>query len=647
MNNEVPPVRISAFVGRSFLPEDEPVWYEIRNILESLRPMGFKFEDAKEAQLRPISEKVRQGIERNDFYIGILTRRFPITDKPTKMTIVRRIFSDIQSVKIPSGWTTSDWVVQESGFALGKGKKVLFLIEEGVNFPRSDLSADTEWISFDRSALSQCTNRLVSMIGNLIAEKLPAVPPTVQVVSPESPTPEEQPVEPGPTGNFKQVMEYLEQGKLQQADEAFERFIESQPEDPLNRWFRYFYLRQKSIKGDPGSLEQLKSIVEGEPQNVQARVELARYYRAFKQHSAAARILIEGVEVSPGQSLPRLLRYAAEEFAKDNQHEKSIKTIADLLPLLTDPDEVRQTFLSLADIAKSQSNRELESAALERVLDLDPSDSTVRFRLAYLYSEMNKNGLSIYHYKLRLAQGRDDTALNNLGVAFQTLNLPGNEVETYESVSSDYWLARANLSHAYVDRGFLAEGDELALEVTRADCDETARNRATSALRRIATMRSTEKETEEKILAEAKAERTFRSAYAEAFGSPTVTPINGLFDTRHGRISFRQEGDRLLGQARIEEQIPEALDLLGLRLALPASARVKVKALNFDANIVGRSGRFKLEIQEQEGQGPFSFPKFSSVKGLVILANDGQSFEVLEDQESKVTIYTATRVEVS
>jgi hypothetical protein len=64
MSNETAPVRISAFVSRSFWKEDEAPWFEIRKLFESLRPLGFVFEDAKEAQLRPVSEKVRQGIEK-------------------------------------------------------------------------------------------------------------------------------------------------------------------------------------------------------------------------------------------------------------------------------------------------------------------------------------------------------------------------------------------------------------------------------------------------------------------------------------------------------------------------------------------------------------------------------------------------------
>jgi len=78
MGGDQRPVWIKAFVGRSFLTEDEAVWNEIRRVLVSLRSFGLAFEDASEPQPRPISQKIREGIERNDLYLGIFTRRFPI-----------------------------------------------------------------------------------------------------------------------------------------------------------------------------------------------------------------------------------------------------------------------------------------------------------------------------------------------------------------------------------------------------------------------------------------------------------------------------------------------------------------------------------------------------------------------------------------
>lgn len=643
MSNEIPPIRIRAFIGRSFLEQDERLWYEVRKLSESLRPIGFDFEDAKEAQLRPISDKVRQGVERNDFYIGILTRRLPVGERVTEPNVLKRVVSSLFTPKQDSQWTTSNWVVQESGYALGKGKRVLLLIEVGVDFPTADLDADTEWIPFDRSAISECSTRLVSMIGNLISEKLPVVPATVQVAPlQDTSSSEEMKFEPSPVGAFSRVIGLLNQGKFGQADEEFEKFFTSIAEEPLGQWWRYLYLRRKSVKGDSASLAELKRIVQAEPQNVDARVELAHYYGDFKNYGKQVEILRDGVQAAPEEAKTELLQSVAETLAKDEQQAEALQIIRDLLPRLTDPTKLRSAFLSLANIAKNQPDRELESAALEHVLDLDPSDSDIRFRLAYLYGEMGKRHLSAYHYKLRLSQGLDATSLNNLGVAYSTLKLSGKEIQAFEKAAEDSLLAKANLSRAYVDRGFLTNAEQMATEVTKADYDETARNRALGALSRISTIRSSENDTEEKILAEAKEERLFRWAYAEAFVASTGTPINGSFETPRGKISFRQERNQLFGEGQFEQP---TFGGLFATLSGGNPARVKITTtVKIEANMIGRSGRFKLETDEKEkGTTILSTPTTTTIHGLIVLSEDGQSFEVLEEHETRVKIYKAQR----
>lgn len=318
-----------------------------------------------------------------------------------------------------------------------------------------------------------------------------------------------------------------------------------------------------------------------------------------------------------------------------------MKIIGDLTSRFTEPTELRSTYLSLAEVAKSESNRELESAALERVLDLDPSDADTRFRLAYLYGEMENQRLSMYHYTLRLYQGRDATALNNLAVARGALKLPGREIGAFEKAAEDSWLAKANLSHAYVDRGFLIEAEKLANEVLKADCEETARNRAIAALRRILEIRSTEKETEEKILDEAKNERTFRSTYAEAFIASMRTPISGVFETPYGKLSFKHEGNRLLGEGRFEEQTSGGL-FASLTGGSPAT--ITVRTVKLEATVIGRCGRFRFETKETEKGSLLSFPKSTTVQGFLVIADDGESFEVLEEHEKGAKIYAVRKI---
>src|SRR3990172_10831290 len=276
MSDGTPQIRLRAFVGRSFLESDEGVWQDFRKLLESLRPIGLDFEDAKGAELKPISQKVKQGIERNDLYIAILTRRSPITDSTSEKSFLERILLAFQPPKSASNWTTSHWIVQESGYALGKGRRVLLLVEQGVDFPSTDLDADTEWIPFERTSVSTCSSRLVSMMTHLISETLPAIPETTQVAPAVPAIPgEEKQDEPAQEGDFHQVVQFLNEGEFQKADEEFQKFVGPNANNPNNRWIRCFYLRLKAVRGHSSILDELKNSVKLEPNNVDARVELA------------------------------------------------------------------------------------------------------------------------------------------------------------------------------------------------------------------------------------------------------------------------------------------------------------------------------------------------------------------------------------
>src|SRR5258708_19542872 len=101
--------RLRAFVGRSFAPEDKSLWHDVREILESFKRLGFAFEDAEEAQPKPISQKVKEGIDRSKMYIGILLRRRPFFPPPHPLTRTHCIAQFFNPPPPPAAtqWSTS------------------------------------------------------------------------------------------------------------------------------------------------------------------------------------------------------------------------------------------------------------------------------------------------------------------------------------------------------------------------------------------------------------------------------------------------------------------------------------------------------------------------------------------------------------
>jgi tetratricopeptide (TPR) repeat protein len=626
------PVFLTAFIGRSFLPPDEAPWLEIRKILESLRPLGFLFHDAYEAQPRRISEKVQRGIEQHDLYIGILTRRFPISDKK------RSLFNFLRPSDVPR-WGTTAWVVQECGFALGRGKKVLLLLEEGVDFPRSDLDADKERIIFNRKSVIQCSGHLTAMVANLIKERLPALPaaalPVVQTSAPpvENP-PSDESTAAAEAPTFAKVTELLDANELDKADEQFkevEAAFEASGDFPKG-WLHRYYLREKAVRGDKASLRALVELTEKEPEDQVAWLQLSQYYSALDLHKQAAEVLIKGSTKVGPKSRSRLIRAAAKEESLNSRFDESYDLLRQALQESKSTPDQKQTFQTLADFAKEQKNRDLEAAALERALELDPSDRAVRFRLAFLYGETNKNGLEIYHYRLRLAQGAEPSSLNNLGVSLNQIECPSASIDCLMQAVSNNPLAKANLGHAYIDRGFLTEGERLAREASATaveNGDNTTLMRATGAIDRIAEERSTEKEREAKVVAEAKRDAGFRARYGQAFMDVPVESFNGVFNSPRGHMWLGQEGRNLHGE------IAEG--------SVGATAPSVVRKSLVVGKVQGRAGTFVTHAAEAASSGTSLLMSPKSSKGFFIISVDRQSVEFAEEEEKNLNIYSADR----
>ncbi len=636
MSSGSTPPRVTAFVGRSFLPDDDGLWQEIRELLEALRPFGFVFEDAKEPQPRPVSEKVREGINRNDLYVGVLSRRAPIQSPGLVARLSRT-----------SRWATSTWVVQESGYALGRDKRVLLLIEEGIDFPTANLDADTEWIAFKRGAVVDIAPRLTAMIGHFIAEKLPAVTAAATgesvVVSPPQ---DAAAAAVATTPDLGDVLALLNAKKVLEADEALERFLAPLPkDDDFAKGVPYYYLWQKAIRGISGALDELQRKLNVKPEDIHARIQLARYYSHFKNYKEAAKVVADGLQTAANRWQKRtLLRRLAVLLAQDGNSDEALRT-ATMLFEEPEPDEVAGNYETLADVAKAFEMSELEAAALEAALASNPSDQSWRFRLAYLYGQSEKqHRMAAYHYKLRLAQGHDATSLNNLAVSYAPLKLSSLEINAFERAESDSRLARANLAHAYIDRGFLAKGEELASRVlAEPGDDDTERGRATGALQRATHLRRSEKESEEKILEAARAESAFRARYAAAYVDKAPATTDGFFDTPHGRIAFTRIGNDLKGEA---SSVIEARSVLAA-LATPGSAQQKrEQAVTYVISLVaGRAANLTVTVTGHQPAGLLlSFPDVKTIKGLAIIENDGGSFEALEEGDDGGRIYIARKV---
>jgi hypothetical protein len=117
--------RPTAFLGHSFSLKDEPIVYAVTAALEAI---GIKVVTGRKPKANRISDKVKQLIDEQHFFVGVFTRRDKLVGK--------------------NEWNTSTWVIDEKAYA-SNSKKLILLKEDGVE-SIGGIQGDYEFIEFAR-----------------------------------------------------------------------------------------------------------------------------------------------------------------------------------------------------------------------------------------------------------------------------------------------------------------------------------------------------------------------------------------------------------------------------------------------------------------------------------------------------------------
>lgn len=128
-----------AFVGHSFLPGDKRV---ADCVIQSLSAIGLSVVTGEKPKAERISEKVKKLIDEQQLFVGVFTRRDKIARKKE--------------------WTTTSWVVDEKAYAVGKGKKLILIKEDGVG-SIGGIQGDYEFIEFSRDRLEDLPVKLIQV----------------------------------------------------------------------------------------------------------------------------------------------------------------------------------------------------------------------------------------------------------------------------------------------------------------------------------------------------------------------------------------------------------------------------------------------------------------------------------------------------
>jgi tetratricopeptide (TPR) repeat protein len=184
---------------------------------------------------------------------------------------------------------------------------------------------------------------------------------------------------------------------------------------------------------------------------------------------------------------------------------------------------------------------------LQKATEYKPNDTQLRFDAAYSSDEGDLDALALMHYEVLLNLKPDEaSALNNIGVVYDQLKLPLQQIAYYKAaVKNGNTLAAANLAYRYLEAGFADEAKEVlntAIMVEDAHPNVIEAKAAVDRQEEAQSKRSTE------ALSAARQQYRFLLTFAEAYfsipsGRPRFEGCWQLLDSVE--VEITRNADRL------------------------------------------------------------------------------------------------------
>ena len=537
--------QIKAFVGHSFTPDDERVVSTFLKYFDQIKKMnfGFSWEHAEPAEPKALAEKVLRLIDDKNVFIGICTgKESAIASDKLRRGFGYRLLNTQVLLSEERNYVakTSDWIIQEIGLAIGRKMDLILLLENGVR-PPGGLQGNLEYIPFDRNAAERSFGKILEMIQALMpkiklvqsgeAETTGAPPDVVEDENKKS----FEKLQPKPEWQRPDYEHALLDSMLVGKDEDTKLINDTYLSTPEGQqlenqasWAAFNeYMRLLAGKG--GRLAKLEQYAKENNKNSLVHTYLAKGYEFFKDHAKAARQYMNAAERTsePEQALRRYTQ-AAVQFARADEKEEVRTSIQSAMRFLVDAEDgeviLTKTLLELADLSKDQ---DLFLGLSEKLVQLLPGDMDARFRLAYRYSEMDRNELALFHYLKIPYQERSDMTWNNLGVAFDQLELSSKSVKSYRiAESKNNTLSMSNLAQKLIRAGFLDEAGQLCdTAVKIADYHKNIGD----AITRIRDIPNEEDTKEEELLAKVKPISDYYRDYGTAVTKTDISELEGVW----------------------------------------------------------------------------------------------------------------------
>lgn len=636
--------QISAFVGHSFVPEDQAVVAKFIDFFDQMKGAlpDFNWTHARAAEPAELAAKVLKLCEGKNAFIGICTRRERVV--PDEKLRGMMFDSKRNSVaKSDLVWKTSDWVIQEIGLAVARGMAIILLVENGCRRP-GGLQGDVEFIPFDRSTPERAFGPLLEMMKALSpktgagevtsSDSLETTDQEIaQAATPENEVPDASWDRTKYEHAFLWKLYTEDDEGTKKIDDAFTASPYAVEREDLVSWNATNELWRIRF-GKKGSLSQLRKYHDECPKNAEIAAALANGFAVLKMHSEAAEQYLKSSDLIPSDRLARE-RYrglAAVQFTKAGDTVKSAELLRQRRAILaTSTREEQQDYLVRAREITLESNDALaEIEILEELVRLTPDDWVSRFNLAYRYSQTGLNDLSLYHYIQIPNAERSAITWNNLGVAYQEFSMPAKAVSAYEESSSQKeTLAMSNLAYKLMQAGFLKAADEELQKALKIDDFHRNVGEAISALKDIP---DTEEKTLKDALQKLEPKRRFFQAVGGAIASADIEELPNRWIGPECELSVTIQGGKLLASG---EYLRAGNALAGILSQKPTLFKV-----HYEGTIVGRRVMGTMTKKSEGttssssllgGLGPDGEREF-----VMVIDPGGQNISVAEQLSSNV-----------
>lgn len=639
---------VRAFVGHSFTEEDEAVVGKFLKFFDQIERNNpdFSWTHAEPAEPKLLAEKVLSLIEDRTVFIGICTRKEHVVSPH----VLKRAGWFAKFLKGPLEqyyWKTSDWIIQEIGLAKGRGLELILLVEEGLRQP-GGLQGNIEYIAFARNSPEKAFGKILEMVTALLPKTMAPQSETSDIrsappaeASPEAEKPSDPVTTPDDTWTLRDYEFALFHCALIDDDvraaELSDKFLASVlAKEEANKisWAAYrIYLA--IAYGKDGSLKELEDLAKHYPNISGVRHRLALSYRHYQEHGKAA-IEFEQASASATKVSSKVffLGSAATEYAKANKKadvERCVDAARTLGPNAADGElAVLRALRSLDD---EIVDKKLKICILERMVELDPSDSDVRFSLAHAHSNADQKELALFHYLKIPSAGRQAGTWNNLGVAYDGLAMPVKGVSAYRaSESLGETLAMSNLAGKLIDAGFIPEALDICIKATKIK--DYSRN-VDHALARIKGIGEEEEKLEREIERKAQPTSDFLRRLGHGIaGVPVIGltgdwigPICNLNVTIQG-TKFRAVGDYEIAQSGL---IAAALLGGGYSSLPPDKYTIEYKGVIYGRAILCAVSRTKHG--EKNLARSLLSDSISSQSVLMLVNDDGSEIYVMEQRK--------------